>query len=158
VSLGVCEPLHGSSIDTHGWLADNVWIARHASEAVAGFAQDHFIALCICIDDSCGLRNVIWSSGRMPELGTRVAPAVRERLAAKSKLSETANVVSTLARKVAIHHRASPDGSDAARWPGRSQWTERNRDVRLKATKHLHQTLNLARRRGLAGFKIALNA
>ena len=41
---------------------------------------------------------------------------------------------------------------------GRSQWTERNRDVRLEATKHLHQTPNLARRRGLAGFKIALNA
>src|SRR6202049_557187 len=66
VSLGVCEPLHGSCIDTHGWLADNVWIARHAREAVAAFAQDHFIALCICIDDSCGLRNVIWSSGRCP--------------------------------------------------------------------------------------------
>jgi hypothetical protein len=27
VSFGIGEPLHGSCIDTHGWLADNVWIA-----------------------------------------------------------------------------------------------------------------------------------
>jgi probable LLM family oxidoreductase len=46
-------------------------------------------------------------------VGTRVAPAVRERLAAESKLDS--HVVSTLARKVAINHRASPEGSDAAR-------------------------------------------
>src|ERR1700730_6244514 len=53
---------------------------------------------------------------------------------------------------LAINHRASPDASDAARGPGRSQWTERNRDLRLEAAKHLHKTLNLARRRGFAGF------
>ena len=32
----------------------------------AAFAQDHFIALRICIDDSCGIRNVIWSRGHCP--------------------------------------------------------------------------------------------
>src|ERR1700724_641478 len=79
VSLGVCEPLHGSCIDTHGWLADNVWIARHAREAVAAFAQDHFIALCICIDDSCGLRNVIWSRGHCSSyFSCVVSPAFAE--------------------------------------------------------------------------------
>jgi hypothetical protein len=49
VSLGVCEPLQGSCIHTHGWFADNVWIARHAREAVPAFAQDHFIALFVRI-------------------------------------------------------------------------------------------------------------
>ena len=57
VRVGVSEPLHRCGIGAHRRVADNLWIARHAREAVA---------LRIFIDDSCGLRNVIRSCGHCP--------------------------------------------------------------------------------------------
>jgi hypothetical protein len=66
VSAKVRCPLHRSRICAHGRLADNVGIARHAREAIVALAQNHFVALGICIDDSRGLRNIIWSCGHCP--------------------------------------------------------------------------------------------
>ena len=66
VSAKVRCPLHRCGIHAHRRLTDNVWIPRHAGEPVAALAQNHSIALRICIDDSRGLGNVIWSRGHCP--------------------------------------------------------------------------------------------
>jgi hypothetical protein len=66
VSAKVRRPLHRRGIHAHRRLTDDVWIPRHAREAVATFAQNYSIALRSCIDDFSGLRNVIWSCGHCP--------------------------------------------------------------------------------------------
>lgn len=57
-----CPP-HRRGIHAHRRLTDKVRIPRHARKAVAAFAKSHPVALRLYIDDSCSLRNVIWSYG-----------------------------------------------------------------------------------------------
>jgi len=61
VSAKVRCPLHRCGIHAHRRLTDNVWIPRHTGEPVAALAQDHSIALRICIDDPCCIGDTSWA-------------------------------------------------------------------------------------------------
>jgi hypothetical protein len=63
VSFGVSEPLQRSGIHTHRRFANNLNISWHAGKTVVSLAQNYHPALRVSVDDSRGLRHVIWSGG-----------------------------------------------------------------------------------------------